>query len=99
MNYRSYNYETLEGEITTKEEGLKVAEVISTPCSLVERCEILLGDFMQHYFFNPKNLYFELENKKETVMAKIKTLHEMLQTASQMLCECKEYCQTFIKKA
>ena len=90
--YRTYNYATLE-EWTDKETEVAVANVSYYPFVLVERCEILLRDFIEEYIApnDKKELLYDIERRSEVVSAKIYSIYEQLVLAFKMLEEIQDY--------
>ena len=96
----SFNYPMLETSITSIQEAVALSDVVSYPYDLVERCGILLWDFMEDYI-NVKDfseLIFNLEQGGRTVTAKLKSIYELLMLAEQMLSECHHYVDNYTKE-
>ena len=91
MEYKTYNYSTLEEEIKTKELSLAIADVTLNPSVLVERCEYLLWDFIEEYFHKQSSLEYDIKYRWNILSAKIFSIHEQLAMASKMLEECQNY--------
>ena len=95
MEYKSYNYTTLEEELKTHEDSIKVSEVTNHPRVLIERSNVLLWDFIEEYIHNPQKLLLDIDLRKDVITAKIYSIYEQMCLAEKMIVECNDYCQTF----
>ena len=97
----SLNFPLLEKKISSVQEAVTVSDVVSYPYELVERCSVLLWDFIEDYINGPdafSELIYNLEMGGRTVTAKLMSIHEQLTTAEQMLSECHHYVDYFKKE-
>lgn len=97
----SLNYQMLEKSITRKQEAVVLSDAVSYPYDIVERCSILLFDFMQDYILNDNDfseLIHNLTLGGSTVKAKLESIHEQLMLAEQMLSECHHYIDNYKKE-
>ena len=89
MEYKSYNYSELEN--LTKKQKFVVAQTTFAPCTLVSRCQVLLGEFIECYLGGEKDretLIYDLRYRHTVVCALIESIFEQLCLAEKMLEEC-----------
>lgn len=97
----SSNYPLLEKTISNVKEAVAVSDVVSYPYELVERCGVLLWDFIEDYINGPdafSELIYNLEMGGRTVTAKLMSIHEQLMLDEHMLSECHHYIDKYPKE-
>lgn len=94
MDYKTMNYKTLEENIKTEKEALKLSNVTFRPSILIERCNNLMANFSEMYLEteeNRKNLQSDIVHRSDMVLALFYSIWEQLQDAEKMLSECQSF--------
>ena len=88
---RTINYGTVKENFGTVSEALKLSDTVSLPVILVERCEMLLGDFIVTHLDSRDDAIIDATRCWELLNAKLHSIHDDLCEAAAMLVECHHY--------
>lgn len=90
--YRTENYGMLE-KVEDGSVALKFVDAISAPTTIIERCDVLLWDFIEDYFepVGKKELKYDIKYRWEVITARINVILDQIRTASAMLNECLDF--------
>ena len=88
---RTINYKDIQEHFQTKKEALALSEVTALPMILVERCEILLGDFITTHLESRDDAVYGAKVSWELLNAKLNSIRDDLSEATAMLIECHNY--------
>lgn len=91
---RTYNYTNCTENLKTQELARIAADVTIQPLTLVERCGLLMWDFLERYINSGeglKNLALEAEHRPELIRALLNSIHEQMCIAEDMLEEIQDF--------
>lgn len=84
---RTINYSEVCDNFRTVQEALNLSDVTSAPLLLVERCELLLSDFIMTHI-DDLEAAEHLTRNRELLSAKLHSIRDGLEEATAMLMEC-----------
>ena len=88
---RTINFKDIQENFSNQKAALALSDVTSLPMILVERCEVLLGDFINTHLDSRENAMLGAKYSWELLNAKLHSIHDDLLEAATMLIECHTY--------
>ncbi len=94
MDYKTRNYKELKREIRTRNEALKLSNVIMEPSVVIDRCNDLMNLFAELYIESNESLETlrsDIKDRPSTVTSLFYSIWAQISDVAEMLKECQDF--------